>query len=277
MKYLTAFLCLITVMPAIAQNTIGGTASIIPEAEVIRQSNFVGAEGERLLEHWDKAIELYQNFVYKNDGYDAAWYGLARAFVGKKEYSAALNAIAKAVALAPDNEWYRVEQAELYEKTDRPKDAALVYADLTKRFPRSIPFYQKLAYFSVLSGDPKGGLKALDRLEQLGGYNQEIADKRHVIYVALGDDKKAAAEWQRLVDAHPGEMKYRYRLAEFYTAAKDPGNARRVYEEILRREPNDPVAKLAMLQQGKSSSDAAYLASLQPAFADPLVAIDAKI
>ncbi|MEO6037947.1 MAG: tetratricopeptide repeat protein, partial [Saprospiraceae bacterium] len=165
----------------------------------------------------------------------------------------------------------------LYEKMDRPKDAALIYAELTKRFPRSIPFYKRLAYLSVLSGDPKGGLKALDRLEQLTGFNPEIADQRHIIYVALGDDRKAAAEWQRLVDLHPDERRYRYRLAEFYTAAKDQGNARRVYEEILRRDPADPIAKMALLQQGKGSSDATYLASLQPLFSDPKVSIDAKI
>lgn len=277
LKYLIPSLLLFFSLPGFAQNTIGGTASIVPEAEVIRQSNFVGAERERLLEHWDKAIELYQKFVYDNANYDAGWYGLARAMAGKKDYSAALDATAKAVTLAADNEWYRVQQADLYEKMDRPKDAALIYVDLTKRFPRSVPFHQRLAYLSVLSGDPKGGLKALERLEQLTGFSPEIADQRHVIYVAMGDDRKAAAEWLRLIQAHPEELKYRYRLAEFYNALKDPGNARQVYAEILRRYPDDAIAKLALLQPGKGSSDASYLAALQPLFSDPKVSIDTKV
>jgi tetratricopeptide (TPR) repeat protein len=277
LKYLIPFLFLLFSLSAFSQNTIGGTASIVPEAEVIRQSNFVGAERERMLEHWDKAIELYQKFVYDNANYDAGWYGLARAMAGKKDYSAALETVAKAIALAPDNEWYRVLQADLYEKMDRPKDAALIYTDLTKRFPRSVPFYQRLAYLSVSSGDPKGGLKALDRLEQLTGFSPEIADQRHLIYVALGDDRKAAAEWQRLIEIHPDELKYRYRLAEFYNAVKDQGSARQVYEEILRRNPQDAIAKLALLQQGKGSSDASYLAALQPLFSDPKVPIDTKV
>ena len=275
-KYLIPFFLLLS-LSVFSQNTIGGTASIVPETEVTRQSNFVAAERERLLEHWDKAIELYQKFVYDNADHDAGWYGLARAFAGKKDYTAALEAIGKSIALAPDNEWYRVQQADFYEKTDRPKDAALIYTELTKRFPRSIPFQQRLAYLSVLSGDPKAGLKALDRLEQLTGYTQEISDQRHVIYVAMGDDRKAAAEWLRLIQLHPDEMKYRYRLAEFYTSAKDQDAAHRVYEEILQRDPNDPVAKLAVVQQGKGSSDATYLASLQPLFGDPKVSIDSKI
>ena len=260
-----------------AQNTIGGAANIVPEAEVSRQADFVAAERERLLEHWDKAVQAYQKFVYDNADHDAGWYGLARAFAGKKDLSAALEAIGKAVVLAPGNEWYRVQQADFYEQLNRPQDAAMIYSELTRQFPRRLEFYRQLAYLSVLSGDPKSGLKALDQLEQFAGMTPEIADKRHVIYVALGDDRRAAAELQRLIDAYPGEEKYRHRLAEFYTAIKDEANARRVYTEILRRQPNDPVAQLAVVRQAKGRTDINYLNSLQPLFADQNIAIDAKV
>ena len=277
LKYLFPLLLLLSTWPGSAQNTIGGAANNVPEVEVVRQSNFVAAERERLLEHWDKAVTLYQKFVYDNASHDAAWYSLARAFVGQRDYTSALDAIAKAVSLAPENEWYRIQQADIFEQTGRPQDALLIYAELTKQLPRSVPFLQKLAYLSVLVGDPKGGLKALDRLEQLRGFTPEIADQRHIIYVALGDNRKAAAEWHRLITAYPSTWTYRYRLAEFYTTIKDQNSARRVYEEILRTNPGDAVAKLALLQQGKGSSDAEYLAALRPLFGDPKVLIDAKV
>lgn len=277
MKYLFILCILLPAAVLRAQNTIGGTASIVPEAEVERQTSFVAAERERLLEHWDKAIQLYQKFVYDNPNHDAAWYGLARAFAGKKDLSAALESIGKAATLSPDNEWYRVQQAEFYEKLDRPKDAALIYDALTKQYPRRQEFYQRLAYLSVAAGDPKSGLKALDRLEQMTGFTPEIADKRHIIYVAMGDNRRAAAELQRLIVAYPDDLKYRYRLADFYTTVKDGANARQVYEEILRRRPDDPVAQLAVVRQGKNSPDLTYLASLQPLFADSKISIDAKV
>jgi tetratricopeptide (TPR) repeat protein len=66
-----------------AQNTLDGQAKIVPEAEVERQSNFVNAERERLLGHFDKAIELYKKFTYDNPDVAAAWYGLARTYVSK--------------------------------------------------------------------------------------------------------------------------------------------------------------------------------------------------
>lgn len=277
LKYAVLLCLFLSTLALRAQNTIGGTASIVPEAEVARQTDFVAAESERLLEHWDKAIQLYQKFVYDNDRHDAGWYGLARAFAGKKNLSAALEAIGKAVTLAPDNQWYRVQQADFYEQLDRPRDAALIYTELTKQFPRTQAFYQRLAYLSVLAGDPKGGLKALERLELLNGLTPAIADQRHIIYVALGDDRRAAAELERLIDVYPDELKYRHQLAEFYAAIKDDAGARRTYEEILRRRPDDPVAQLAVVRRGKGSADLAYLNSLQPLLADPKIAIDAKI
>jgi len=277
MKYLFILCILLPAAVLRAQNTIGGTASIVPEAEVERQTSFVAAERERLLEHWDKAIQLYQKFVYDNPSHDAAWYGLARAFGGKKDLSAALEAIGKAVTLAPDNEWYRVQQAAFYEQLDRPKDAALIFEALTKQYPRRPEFYQRLAYLSVLAGDPKSGLKALERLELLTGLTPEIADQRHLIYVALGDDRRATAELQRLIVAYPDELKYRHRLAKFYTSIQDEAKARQIYAEILRRRPDDPVAQLAVVHQGKSSTDLTYLTSLQLLFADPKISIDTKV
>lgn len=260
-----------------AQNTIGGQVKIVPEAEADRQSDFVNAERERLLGHYDKAIELYKKFTYDNPNVGAAWYGLARCYVSKNDPANALDAINKAVEKEPANEWYQIYLADIYEKIGRVKDAVKVYENLTKRFPNTVEFWDKLAYLAVLSGDPKGGLEALERVEKLQGIEDETSMEKHLIYVGMGDHKKAAAELQKLADAYPDRPEYRHRLAQYYEAMGDKVNAKKVYEDILRRDPDDPVAKLAVMDKEKSSSDAAYLASLKPLLSDPKVSIDAKI
>ncbi len=272
-----SFLSLFVAPSLCAQNTLGGQAKIVPEAEVERQSNFVNAERERLLGHFDKAIELYKKFTYDNPDVGAAWYGLARSYVSKNDFENALESIGKAVEKEPANEWYSIYQADIYEKIGRTKDAVKVYENLTKRFPNIVEFWDKLAYLSVLSGNPKGGLQALERVEKIRGTEEETSMEKHLIYVGMGDSKKAAAELQRLADAYPNRFEYRRRLAQYYEAMGDKANAKKVYEDILRRNPDDPVAKLAVLEKEKSSSDATYLASLKPLFSDPKVSIDAKI
>jgi tetratricopeptide (TPR) repeat protein len=260
-----------------AQNTIGGTKAIVPEAEVKRQSAFLDAEKERLLNQHDKAIDLYKAFVYDNPKVDAAWYGLARSYVAKDDLLAAMDAIGKAVKIAPENPWYRILQAELFVKVGRLSDAIATYQALSAQSPQTEEYYKQLAYLHVLNNDPRSGLKALDNLEKITGIDEEISDKKHIIYVGLGDDRNAAAELQRLADAFPRNMAYRHRLAKFYETMGDTENARKTYQDILRRNPNDPVAKIGALGKDKNSSDAAFLNSLKPVFADPSAPIDAKI
>ncbi|MFN0037738.1 MAG: tetratricopeptide repeat protein [Saprospiraceae bacterium] len=259
-----------------AQNTIGGVKTTIPEAEVKRQSQFLLAERERLLNHNDKALELYKKFTYDNADVDAGWYGLARTYTALKDLPNALQAIGRAVALAPENQWYSVYQADLFEKTGRLTDAVAVRTSLVKRFPNTPEFYEQLAYLCLQNEDPKGALKALDKWEDLVGLNEDIAFKKHVVYVGLGDVKKAAAEYKKLSDAFPKELKYRQQLAEFYDNIGDKANARLVYEEILRRKPNDPAARMA-LAGAQGNSDAATLAAMRPLFDDAKVPVDEKV
>lgn len=271
------FLTLLSPYALQAQNTIGGQARTITQAEAERQSMFVDAERERLLGHYDEAVSRYKKFTYDNPDNPAAWYGLSRAYYAQNDLANALDAVAKAVEKDPQNEWYQIFQADIYEKNGRVKDAVKIYESLTARFPQTIEFLEHLAYLSVLSGDPQGGLRALEKKEKLLGIDEETSLKKHMIYVGMGEDKKAAAELQKLADAYPVRPEYRHRLAEFYEAMGDKVNARKVYEEILRRNPDDKVAQMSLVQKEKNGADAAYLTSLKPLSNDPKISIDAKI
>jgi tetratricopeptide (TPR) repeat protein len=260
----------------IAQNTIGGVKKTIPEAEVNRLDQFLQAERERLLTHNDKALDLYKKFTYDNPDVDAGWYGLARTQTALNDFPIALESIGKAVTLAPANQWYSIYQADIFQKVGRLTEAVAVYESLVKRFPQIPEFYEQLSFLCLQNEDPKRALKALEKWEDLVGVNEEIAFKKHVVYVGLGDIKKAVAEYKKLSDAFPNELKYRRELAQYYDEIGDKTNARLVYEEILRRNPDDPTARMA-LAGGQNNSDASKLLAMRPLFDDPKVPIDEKI
>lgn len=272
----TLFLLLLAPFLLNAQNTIGGTKVSVPEAEVDRQSEFLMAERERLLNHNDKALDRYKRFTYDNPTIDAGWYGLARTYAALNDLPNAMQAIGKATTLSPDNQWYSVFQADLYEKAGRMPDAVAVYEALVKRFPKTPEFYEQLAYLSLQVEDPKRALKALDKWEELAGVNEEITYKKHVIYIGLGDMKKAAAELRKLADEYPNETKYRRDLGDFYDKMGDKANARAAYEAVLKKNPDDTVARMA-LAGAQQNSDEGKLDALKPLFNDPSVAIDEKI
>ncbi|MBL7809187.1 MAG: tetratricopeptide repeat protein [Saprospiraceae bacterium] len=260
----------------LAQNTIGGAKVTVPEEEVKRQSQFLMAERERLLNHHEKALELYKKFTYDHPTVDAGWYGLARTQTALRDLPSAIEAIGKAVTIAPNNEWYAVYQGDLFEKVGRIGDAVTVYEGLIKRFPETPEFYEQLAYLSLKNEDPKRALKALDKWEDLVGLSEVISFKKHVIFVGLGDMKKAANEYKKLADAFPQELKYRLELAAFYDKMGDKTNARIAYEQVLQKQPDNTIAKMA-LAGGKEESDVARLQAFRPLFDDPQVSIDEKV
>jgi tetratricopeptide (TPR) repeat protein len=260
-----------------AQNTIGGLQQEVPEAELDRQNKFLNAEAKRMLGKHDEAVDAYKKFLYENEKNGAAWYGLSRSYTALKDWGKALDAVTKALENEPDNQWYHIHQADLLEQMGRVKDAARVYETLTKRYPNNPAFYERQAYLAVLAADPQMGLKALDRLEKLRGINEATSTKKHLIYVGLNDNKRAADELLRLADAYPTELEYRHSLARFYLEIGDQAAARRTYEDILKRRPDDTKARFALLDKTKSSSDATFVQGLRPLFQDPAAPIDAKI
>lgn len=264
---------------ASSQNTFQGQARRVPEEEVNRQSSFVEAERERLLGHYDKSAQKYKQFIDKYGDEPAAWYGLARALQAKGDAQGALDAAAKAVGLDAANEWYKILLADIYESLGQSADAVKVYSALCKQSPQNIRFLDKLAHLQVLAGRPKEALKTLEQLEKITGVTEATADKKHLIYLGLGDVKKAVGELQKLVNAYPARVVYRHRIAQVYESVGDKAAAQKVYEEILRIAPNDEAAKLALLaeRRGSSGSVLSELRTLKPIVEDPKVSIDGKV
>lgn len=276
-----ALFCTLLALSTFAQNTIGGQAKLVAEAEVDRQRDFVDAETARMLGKYDKAIELYKKFIYDNEQNDAAWYGLGRSEMAKENLPAALDAARKATTLAPTNIWYQIFLSELYEKAGRYADAVAIAEKLTKEAPQHIPYFERLAYLQILNGTPNDALKTLDRLERITGLTETLAERRHLIYVAMRDQKRAAEALAQLADAQPYVVEYRRRLAHYYEEIGNKEAARKAYAQIATIQPNDPEAKLALMSANNAaktsgSGDVAQLTALQPLFKDPRAPLEAK-
>ena len=264
--------------PLGAQNTLDGLQKEVPQEELLRQSAFLDAEKARMLGQTDEAIDLYRKFLYKNETADAAWYGLARCYVEKKGYGTALETIEEAIRLQPENRWYFLLKADIFEKNGQHAFAAEVYRQLSERFPKEPVFYEKYAYLLVLAEQPKPALKALDKLESLVGVTESICTKKHLIWVALGDSKRAAGELQRLVDAYPENLNFRKSLARYWAELGEAGKSAVIWESILQKDPNDSDARLALMEKkATKSEDSRYLEQLLPLFKDPTVPMDTKV
>jgi len=249
----------------------------VDEAVVNLEKLFIEANLERILGNYDKSIGLYEQVLKEDAKNDAAYYELARLQDVKGNDDEAARFAKKAVDLAPDNDWYRKFLADIYQQIGRNKEAASVYEYLAAKAPNEEDNYYKWAYFLIKANDIPRAIKVYDDLEKRTGLTEEIARRKHSLYVGIGDSKNAAIELERLVKAFPEDVEHYYLLAAYYEQIGEAKLAENVYRAILKININDPKASLALAGAGQTGSDAEYLASLKPVFAQRDALLDYKI
>lgn len=250
----------------------------ITEEDVNIQKVFIEAQREKFLENYENAAFLYKEVLKRDKENDAAAYELARVYDTLNNDDKAIKSIKMAISLDNKNIWYQQLLADLYKKTNRNGEAATIFENLVKENPNNASYYFKWAYFLINDNQIQKAIKVYDALEKQMGITEEVVRRKHTLYIGLGNNKKAAREYQNLIEAFPDEIEYRHLLAEFYEMVGERKTAYGVYEQILALDPSDPKANMAIAETiKKSQSDLAFLLSLKPVFEKSDVNIDIKI
>ncbi len=247
-------------------------------AEIEIRKVFIDANREKLLGNYQDAAYLYREVLNKNPNSHAAAYELARMYDVLEEDKRALQAIEKAVRLAPDNVWYRDFYAQVLERNGEFGKAAGVYEKLSEENPENEYFMFQQAFYLIKDNKPAEAIVMYDKLERKIGVKEELTRKKYTLYYGLGDNKRAADEIQKLINTFPAETAYRHILAEFYLQTDQRKQAAQVYQEILKVDPKDPEANLALAGSFKGSGQhSKYLDAIRPVIKKGDVDIDLKI
>jgi tetratricopeptide (TPR) repeat protein len=277
------FLHPLSYLPISAQVTNQATLARISEEEIKLQEKYMEATVQQNLGKLEGAAKLFEDVLEKNPKCDGCAFQLTRIHTALKDYQKAIDFAKKAVALDPKNKWYKMSLAESFEKIGKDKDAAEVYKTLAEGnffdedYTQEV--YFRWAYCHVRMADPMKAIKILDDLEKKAGVKEEVTDKKHAIYEAAGDTKKAAAELKKLADAHPQVIEYQHLAADYFLKIGDKNTAQELHNRILKLDPNDSKAKMASVaaQKPTAGGDIAFLNSLKDLFKKPDIKIDEKI
>ncbi|WP_116126704.1 tetratricopeptide repeat protein [Lewinella sp. IMCC34183] len=265
--FLSAFLCSSALVFAQAEMT---------EREVKQEERFIEAKREALLGKTDEAIARFETIAEEAPDNDPARFELARLRYAAGNTAGAIKAMEEAYGLRP-NDVYAAYLAELYQAAGRYTDGAELYANLIRQNPSYAENYLQQAAFLVRAQDIKGALKVYESLEARTGVNAELSRRKHALYLGSGDTKRAERELEALVDAFPDRIEYRHLLAGFYNSQDDTKSARRVYEEILRRQPADVRAQLALQDASPAAGPAGNDDELLAILARTDVDLDLKV
>lgn len=266
------FLCLVSI-PTYAQQ------DRYTEDEVNIQKLFIEATREKLLRKYENAAFLFEEVTKKDRNNPAPYFELAKVYDILDESEKAIKNIETAIKLDGNNSWYRVFLAELHEKNNQDIKAAKVYEQLVQKDLKNEYYYFQWAYFLVKSGDGEKAVIVFDNLEKLTGITPETSDRKHKIYHQLGKRKAAAKELSNLSDAYPDNTTYKHALARYFEQIGSRKNAKVVYQQILKINPDDAKAEIALASYnaGNQNNDLGYLGTLTELFKKENVLIDVKI
>ncbi len=226
----------------------------------------------------DFAIINFNKVIALDPNNAAAFYELGQLYISKKKTKDAEIAFNEAIKIEPNNEWYLSALAEVEEKQNNYKAAEETYSKIIKLKPEKSEFYFDLASMQLYQGKFKEALQTYYLIEKQIGINEDVIIQKEKIWLKLNKVDKAVLEVQKLIKYNPKETRYKLMLAELYLANNLSEKALNTYLDILKEEPTNGYAQLALADYYREKKDAQRsMEFLQLAFANPAINIDNKV
>ena len=211
--------------------------------------------------HGDAAFDLLSHCVELDSTRSEAWYYLAQYYHTLKNKDKAMDCAKKAATLSPDNSTYLETLAEIYIGQREYGPASEVLERLYEKNTDREDVLGMLVQLYEQQQKYDDAIRSLSRLEVLEGKSERLSFAKSQLYTAKGDKKAAIAEMKTLADRYPNDYNYRCLYANALYQNGQQKKAVVLYEDILKEEPDNRNAQLAMLAYCHEQNDSAGISS----------------
>lgn len=229
-------------------------------AQVVSESRrydafFLEAICERAKGNDDAAFDLLRHCVEIDSTKSEAYYFLAQYYSALKQRDKAIAYIEKAVDLEPANSTYQETLANAYINMRQYDKAAVVLEALYDKHKDREDVLGVLVEIYEEQEDYQAAIEALTKLETLEGKSERLSYAKSNFYTQLGDKKAAINEMKRLADQYPNDQNYRGLYANTLFVNGQKKKALELYDDILRIEPDNRNALMALLAYEKDEGN----------------------
>lgn len=179
-----------------------------------------------------------------------------------REDSLGLQLISRASALDSLNVHYK-ETLAGYQLEHQQNDEALrQLEDIARLQPRRSDILAQLVRLYSNQNRPADAIRVLDRIEVLEGKMASVSYQKFALYKQLHQEKKAFAELESLCKEYPHELSYRLTIGNQLLEADRIEEAKKIYDQVRKIEPQHIGLKLSMLElYRKTGADSLFTAS----------------
>ena len=203
----------------------------------------------------DAAFDLLSHCVEIDSTRSEAYYYLSRYYDFLKNKEKGLAYSEKAVQLEPDNETYLETLANTYISRRKYDKAIDVLERLYDKNRDREEVLSMLAQLYEQQKDYEGAIRTLSRLETLEGKSERLSMAKSELYTQKGDKKAAISEMKQLADQYPNDLNYRCLYGTTLYLNGQQKKALVIYNEILKKDPENRSAQMAMLSHYNEIND----------------------
>ncbi len=242
------------------------------------QNRLLDAKVQQELGNYARAMEMYGAILKENPDYAAAHYEMGQLLARQLRIDSAIVHSEQAVAADPNNVWYSLQCANLYQTRGDYAKLIAMWESIVAQNPNVLEYYYELANAYMNNNDPKGAVATLNRVEKIVGVNEQTSLTKQKIWLAAGDETKAGKEIEALAASLPHNSTYNAILAESYMKAKNYPKAKEYYDKILAANPDDEYIHISLAQYYRAikKEEQAYR-ELKQGFANPKLDCATKI
>ncbi|HXK81045.1 MAG TPA: tetratricopeptide repeat protein [Bacteroidales bacterium] len=248
------------------------------EKDFAFNSEFLEANKQKQIGEYEKALEHYTRALRIEPDNATVMYEIAGIAAILGDIPTGIKYAKMSVEKEPENIFFNIMLARLYQRNGMLKEAADAYSPVIKIQDTKIEIYFEQASLYLAVGEYKQAIKTLDKAEKQLGVNEYISLEKERIYRSIENYDRAKKELKNLIEAFPQNSRYSAMLAESYLADGNIEEAGKVYEKMLEKEVNDGYVHISVADYYRIIEDYdKTFKHLEIAFASYDVELDMKV
>ena len=239
--------------------TLFTTMVVAQDAEKSRRYDamFLEAICQREKGNSDTAFYLLRHCVDIDSTRSEAYFYLAQYYGALKQKDKMLGMMKKAVDLEPDNTTYLETLANVYISQRQYAEGIEMLERLYDKSRERDEVLGMLVQLYEQQQDYDNAIRTLNRLETLEGKSERLSFAKSSLFTQKGDKKAAISEMKKLADQYPHDNNYRCLYGNTLYVNGQQKKALAIYHEILKDDPDNRNAQMAMLAHYNEQHDSA--------------------
>lgn len=246
-----------------------------------RKFDYFLFEASRFKMHGDKkqAMRAYQQCLRIDDRSAVALYEIGNIYLLGNDVDNALPFILKASQINPNNEWYLLRLAQIYQSKKAFIEAADIYKRLIQITDDSDEYYYYvLANLYTSAQKYQEAIDIYDHLEQLAGVNEAIRIEKQRLYLLMQQPKKAYKEITELIKKYPRQSRYHIIYGDLLVETEAYDKAFKAYNRALELDPDNGPVHLSLSGYYDQTGDSVKsIKELKLAFASEEIGYEPKM